>query len=87
MVLAALSLGAQHEAERACTGCSYYIIVSVGLNTPLRLSWHLMASIPFVTSKHHHNITGPSCSKLTTLLVNDSLKFTSSDTQISEIFC
>ena len=25
---------------------------------------------------------GPSCSKLTTLLVNDSLKFTSSDTQI-----
>ena len=27
-------------------------------------------------------ITGPSCSKLTTSLVNDSLKFTSSDTQI-----
>ena len=26
--------------------------------------------------------TGPSCSKLTTSLVNDSLKFTSSDTQI-----
>ena len=25
---------------------------------------------------------GPSCSKLTTSLVNDSLKFTSSDTQI-----
>ena len=28
------------------------------------------------------NISGPSCSKLTTSLVNDSLKFTSSDTQI-----
>ena len=27
-------------------------------------------------------IPGPSCSKLTTSLVNDSLKFTSSDTQI-----
>ena len=27
-------------------------------------------------------ISGPSCSKLTTSLVNDSLKFTSSDTQI-----
>ena len=26
--------------------------------------------------------TGPSCSKLTMSLVNDSLKFTSSDTQI-----
>ena len=26
-------------------------------------------------------ISGPSCSKLTTWLVNDSLKFTSSDTQ------
>ena len=26
--------------------------------------------------------TGPSCSKLTTSLVNNSLKFTSSDTQI-----
>ena len=34
----------------------------------------------------HENIntlgTGPSCSKLTMSLVNDSLKFTSSDTQI-----
>ena len=28
------------------------------------------------------SITGPSCSKLTTSLVNDSLKFTSSDKQI-----
>ena len=27
-------------------------------------------------------LTGPSCSKLTTSLVNDSLNFTSSDTQI-----
>ena len=27
-------------------------------------------------------ISGPSCSKLTTSLVNDSLKFTLSDTQI-----
>ena len=27
-------------------------------------------------------ISGPSCSKLTMSLVNDSLKFTSSDTQI-----
>ena len=31
--------------------------------------------------------TGPSCSKLTTSLVNDSLKFTSSDTQICWNFC
>ena len=31
--------------------------------------------------------TGPSCSKLTMSLVNDSLKFTLSDTQIDEIFC
>ena len=30
----------------------------------------------------HLGTSGPSCSKLTTLLVNDSLKFTSSDTQI-----
>ena len=30
----------------------------------------------------HHKQSGPSCSKLTTSLVNDSLKFTSSDTQI-----
>ena len=29
-----------------------------------------------------NNLPGPSCSKLMTLLVNDSLKFTSSDTQI-----
>ena len=29
-----------------------------------------------------HKISGPSCSKLTTSLVNDSLKFTPSDTQI-----
>ena len=35
--------------------------------------------------KHSQNDiqqTGPSCSKLTMSLVNDSLKFTSSDTQI-----
>ena len=31
-------------------------------------------------------LTRPSCSKLTTSLVNDSLKFTSSDTQICWIF-
>ena len=31
---------------------------------------------------HYSATTGPSCSKLTTSLVNDSLKFTSSDTQI-----
>ena len=30
----------------------------------------------------HISNTGPSCSKLTMSLVNDSLKFTSSDTQI-----
>ena len=30
--------------------------------------------------------TGPGCSKLTTSLVNDSLKFTSSDTQICRSF-
>ena len=31
--------------------------------------------------------SGPSCSKLTTSLVNDSLKFTSSDSKYAEIFC
>ena len=31
--------------------------------------------------------SGPSCSKLTSLLVNDLLKFTLSDTQYAEIFC
>ena len=38
---------------------------------------------------HSFRQTGPSCSKLTTSLVNDSLKFTSSDTQISysHFFC
>ena len=35
-----------------------------------------------VHNKMLHSISGPSCSKLTTSLVNDSLKFTSSDTQI-----
>ena len=30
----------------------------------------------------NHNVSGPSCSKLTMSLVNDSLKFTSSDMQI-----
>ena len=34
------------------------------------------------TTGTHDYKPGPSCSKLTTLLVNDSLKFTSSDTQI-----
>ena len=33
-----------------------------------------------VTSKSMCTSSGPSCSKLTTLLVNDSLKFTSNDT-------
>ena len=32
--------------------------------------------------KSRTSLSGPSCSKLTTSLVNDSLKFTSSDTQI-----
>ena len=32
--------------------------------------------------KNIPKIPGPSCSKLTTSLVNDSLKFTSSDMQI-----
>ena len=37
--------------------------------------------IPYST--YYHTVcSGPSCSKLTTSLVNDSLKFTSSDTQI-----
>ena len=34
------------------------------------------------TAAGGNNSTGPSCSKLTMSLVNDSLKFTSSDTQI-----
>ena len=38
-----------------------------------------------VKNPHNNNIwkSGPSCSKLTTSLVNDSLKFTSGDMQIS----
>ena len=37
---------------------------------------------PLIWSSGNHYQAGPSCSKLTTSLVNDSLKFTSSDTQI-----
>ena len=39
----------------------------------MRLNWVKLAGL---------DTPGPSCSKLTTSLVNDSLKFTSSDTQI-----
>ena len=35
-----------------------------------------------VLKSHHNSQPGPSCSKLTMSLVNDLLKFTSSDTQI-----
>ena len=36
----------------------------------------------YISQSYFSPLPGPSCSKLTTLLVNDSLKFTSSDTQI-----
>ena len=35
-----------------------------------------------ISSLNERYVPGPSCSKLTTSLVNDSLKFKSSDTQI-----
>ena len=38
--------------------------------------------LPALSSDLLRNKSGPSCSKLTMSLVNDSLKFTSSDTQI-----
>ena len=41
---------------------------------------------PWSGSKRFATYSGPGCSKLTTSLVNDSLKFTSSDTQICLIF-
>ena len=52
---------------------------------PLRLSFSqeiVMGFFPFLTYNVYKCLPGPSCSKLTTLLVNDSLKFKSSDTQI-----
>ena len=41
-----------------------------------------MGSSIMLNACHYIEQSGPSCSKLTTSLVNDSLKFTSSDTQI-----
>ena len=41
----------------------------------------------FLSKLLYHRRTGPSCSKLTTSLVNDSLKFASTDIKYAEIFC
>ena len=63
--------------------------VSWGLNLqPLDLQSDLLLTVlwnlPAMYSRDPNQSywSGPSCSKLTTSLVNDSLKFTSSDTQI-----
>ena len=55
-------------------------------------NWYIIWTVIVVTSSapwinicimsKTGTLSGPSCSKLTTSLVNDSLKFTSSDTQI-----
>ena len=65
-------------------------------NEPQRLKMYLRTCVPSedadqpahahrlisIFTGHIFDSSGPSCSKLTTTLVNDSLKFTSSDTQI-----
>ena len=43
---------------------------------------HISSYCSFYFPWDHRAHSGPSCSKLTMLLVNDSLKFTLSDTQI-----
>ena len=45
-------------------------------------SWKKVHVVDEVMDVHCCLTSGPSCSKLTTSLVNDSLKFTSNDTQI-----
>ena len=50
------------------------------------LLWCLKNRHNFIDPLSLNKKSGPSCSKLTTSLVNDSLKFTSSDTQICWIF-
>ena len=49
---------------------------------PFSRGRHKMTHKGWRVVKLQHNQSGPSCSKLTTSLVNDSFKFTSSDTQI-----
>ena len=51
----------------------------ISLVIPVDCSENLM---PVYRINGYCNIPGPSCSKLTMSLVNDSLKFTSSDMQI-----
>ena len=54
------------------------------LTPTIKMTTPFLQSDPFKYNKKNHVTyrAGPSCSKLTTSLVNDSLKFTSSDTQI-----
>ena len=68
-----------------------YTVFQKGVKTNLTelFPWKCIISPLTIQTRFHLgfqlmliNITGPSCSKLTMSLVNDSLKFTSSDTQI-----
>ena len=51
-------------------------------NEPPRQAGNSVCNVLHHSYTLHSKTSGPSCSKLTTSLVNDSLKFTSSDTQI-----
>ena len=46
----------------------------------------LLGPISLKCCSPHVNLPGPSCSKLPTSLVNDSLKFTLNDMQIYHVF-
>ena len=63
---------------------SVQVIILEGVSIPLKIksyiNWKKMFVHEYLTLNQYQ--PGPSCSKLTMSLVNDSLKFTSSDTQI-----
>ena len=65
------------SSEQACEICLFKDEITSTLLSPISHFLDVAVSILSV-----HNSAGPSCSKLTTSLVNDSLKFAWSDTQI-----
>ena len=56
-------------------------LISLNKHNLCVLIWSIFPKPIFVVNLEEY-LSGPSCSKLTMSLVNDSLKFTSSDTQI-----
>ena len=68
-----------HISLCICTVWSIFVSSSTVWSVSLLCSWRNSASLAIWNVP---GWSGPSCSKLTTSLVNDSLKFTLSDTQI-----